>query len=42
MKKILAFILGAALLAGCGTMQSGGVSKCGNSASNAHWFIRIL
>ena len=27
MKKILAFILGAAVLAGCGTMQSGGFGK---------------
>jgi len=27
MKKILMWILGAALLAGCGTMQSGGFGK---------------
>jgi hypothetical protein len=42
MKKILMWILGAALLAGCGTMQSGGFGKpsqlrcsCGLSLGHA-------
>ena len=42
MKKILFFVLGAALLAGCGTMQSGGFGKpsqlrcsCGLSLGHA-------